>query len=72
MEQIMAKVEMYKDTAGKWRWRAKASNGRIIGASTEGFSSKDACIRNINILSKNLSNRYPVTNENVFVIDNAD
>lgn len=38
--------EFYSDNAGEWRWRHFAGNGKIIGASTEGFSSKQACINN--------------------------
>lgn len=32
---------------GDWRWRMKATNGRIIGASTEGYTHRSACLRNI-------------------------
>jgi len=38
--------ELYKDSAGKWRWRRTASNGRIVGASTEGYVNRSECIRN--------------------------
>jgi uncharacterized protein YegP (UPF0339 family) len=40
------KWEFYKDNAGKWRWRRTASNGRIVGAATEGYSNKSDCISN--------------------------
>lgn len=30
----------------EWRWRITASNGRIIGASTEGYINKGDCIYN--------------------------
>jgi uncharacterized protein YegP (UPF0339 family) len=37
------KWEFYQDKVGKHRWRRTASNGNIIGASTQGYSSaKDA------------------------------
>lgn len=29
-----------------WRWRRTASNGRIVGASTESYASKAHCIEN--------------------------
>lgn len=32
--------EVYKDTAGEWRWRMVASNGRIVADSGEGYGSK--------------------------------
>ncbi len=38
--------EVYKDTQGKWRWRRTAPNGRIVGASAEGYSNKSDCIEN--------------------------
>lgn len=38
----MAKFEVYRDRAGKYRWRLRATNGEII-ASSEGYSSKAAC-----------------------------
>jgi uncharacterized protein YegP (UPF0339 family) len=37
------KWEFYTDKAGKFRWRRIASNGNIIGASSQGYASaKDA------------------------------
>lgn len=38
--------EIYKSTASDWRWRRTASNGRIVGASTEGYVNKSDCISN--------------------------
>ena len=40
------KWEFYKDSAGKWRWRRIAGNGRIVGASSEGYVNKSDCIEN--------------------------
>ena len=34
------KTEYYEDKKGEWRWRKKASNGEIIGASSEGYVNK--------------------------------
>ncbi|MGD9581711.1 MAG: YegP family protein [Vampirovibrionia bacterium] len=36
----------YVDTRGEHRWQIKASNGRIIGASTEGYINKSDCQQN--------------------------
>ena len=36
----MIRFELYADKGGKWRWRAKARNGRIVAASGESFASK--------------------------------
>lgn len=35
----MAKYEIYHDASGEWRWRLKASNGKIV-ASGEGYKRK--------------------------------
>ena len=41
---------IYKDKAGKYRWRVKADNGEIVGASTQGFASRYRCASNANLL----------------------
>ena len=40
--------EVYKDKRGEWRWRRKASNGKIVGAASEGYKSKSDCEENMN------------------------
>ncbi len=40
------KWEFYTDVRGEYRWRRTASNGRIVGAATEGYSSHAACEEN--------------------------
>lgn len=42
----MSKWEIYPDVAGLWRWRRRASNGRIVGASSQGYVNKSDCIAN--------------------------
>lgn len=37
--------EIYQSSGG-WRWRRTASNGKIVGASTEAYSSRANCIAN--------------------------
>jgi uncharacterized protein YegP (UPF0339 family) len=39
-------TEFYKDKAGEWRWRRRALNGRIVGASTEGYKLRRDCVAN--------------------------
>lgn len=41
--------EVYKDQAGKWRFRLKAGNGEIIAAS-EGYESKQACLYGVDLV----------------------
>lgn len=33
-------VEVYRDDAGRWRWRILAKNHRIVAASEQGYRSK--------------------------------
>lgn len=44
------KVEVYRDTAGKWRWRFRASNGRILADSAEGYTTRSKAIRGAGIV----------------------
>lgn len=43
---VTDKWEFYKDKGGEWRWRRTASNGRIVGASTQGYVNKSDCVEN--------------------------
>ena len=38
--------EFYKDKKGEWRWRRTATNGRIVGASSEGYINRVDCVAN--------------------------
>ncbi|TGK77556.1 DUF1508 domain-containing protein [Leptospira noumeaensis] len=49
---MSAKFEIYKDKSGEFRFRLKAGNGEII-ASSEGYSSKQACENGINSIKTN-------------------
>lgn len=40
------KWEFYQDARSEWRWRRISSNGRNVGSSNEGYSSKANCIAN--------------------------
>jgi len=42
----MDKWDIYPDAARKWRWRRKAPNGEIVGASTEGYHNRADCVEN--------------------------
>lgn len=48
----MPKFEIYRDSAGKFRWRLKAPNGEIIAAS-EAYESKDSCENGIQSVKVN-------------------
>ena len=51
---MAAKFEVYKDNRDEYRFRLKAANGEII-ASSEGYSSKNACLNGIESVKKNAS-----------------
>ena len=40
------KWEIYKDKQDEWRWRRTAANGKIVGASTEGYKNRQDCEAN--------------------------
>ena len=35
--------KIYKDGDEEWHWNRKTPNGRIVGASTEGYVNKSDC-----------------------------
>jgi uncharacterized protein len=41
-------LDIYKDKKGEFRWRRTATNGEIVGASSEGYSAKKDCEANAN------------------------
>ena len=49
--RIVFKPRIYIDAAKEWRWTIKAGNGKIIGASTEGFSSKQGSLNNLRLVA---------------------
>lgn len=34
------RITLYKDEAGKWRWRRQAGNRRVVAASEQGFKRR--------------------------------
>ena len=50
--QTNPKFEIYKDKAGEFRFRLKATNGQIIAVS-EGYTSKSSCMNGIESVRKN-------------------
>lgn len=37
------KFEVYYDVSNDWRWRLRATNGKIIATSGEGYENKGDC-----------------------------
>lgn len=49
---MTGKFELYTDTAGKFRFRLKASNGQVI-ASGQAYESKASALKGIDSIRKN-------------------
>ena len=49
---MAGKLELYKDKAGKWRFRLKAGNGQVI-ATGEAYESKSAAQNGIESIKRN-------------------
>jgi len=47
---MLGNYEIFKDKAGKFRFRLLASNGKIIAASEEGFESRQICENTIDLV----------------------
>lgn len=45
------KFELYKDAKGEWRWRLKASNGKIVADSAESYVNKSDCEHGISLVT---------------------
>ena len=50
---MAGKFEVYQDKAGEYRWRLKASNGRQIASSGEGYKEHRDCLKGIASIQKN-------------------
>ncbi|MEJ7680028.1 MAG: YegP family protein [Segetibacter sp.] len=54
---------VYIDNENNFRWKIKARNGEIIGASSEGFSSKQASLNNFKLLAEEIFKLYEKEHE---------
>lgn len=43
---------MYQDKAGEWRWTYNAGNGQAISMASEGYTTRKACERSIEIMQE--------------------
>jgi uncharacterized protein YegP (UPF0339 family) len=50
---MAAKFELYKDSAGEFRWILVASNGKTIATGGEGYKSKESAKAGIESVKKN-------------------
>ena len=47
----MTGVEPYVDSVGQFRWRFKASNGRILADSAEGYRRERDCLHGADVVT---------------------
>lgn len=40
MKKHTGKIELYEDMSGRYRWRMKSANGRIVADSAEAYETK--------------------------------
>ena len=55
-----AKLEIYRDGRGEWRWRLRASNGRIVADSGEGYQRRASALHAMQRVHTMLSGDVPV------------
>jgi uncharacterized protein YegP (UPF0339 family) len=55
----MGKFELYTDAEGHFRWRLRATNGKIIADCGEGYVAKRDCEHGIELV-KSLAAEAPV------------
>lgn len=61
-------IEYYKTFCKKeWRWRIKASNGRIIAASSECYRNKADAEKNLYSVYNTLKKYYTEEQGNIFI-----
>jgi len=46
------RLTFYRDTVGAWRWRLVHRNGRVVGASSEGYSRRIDCVSNAALVTR--------------------
>ena len=48
----MADFQIYRDSAGEYRWRMRADNYEIIADSSEGYINKSDCEHGIELVKR--------------------
>lgn len=44
------RVDLYRDTEGKWRWRYVSGTGRVLADSGQGYRNKADAVRGLEIV----------------------
>lgn len=45
-------IDIYRDASGEWRWRLRATNGRVIADSGEGYRDRRGVMRAVEALRR--------------------
>ncbi len=44
------KFQIYRDSRSEFRWRLRAGNGRVIAKADEGYKTKAACLKTVDLI----------------------
>lgn len=44
--------QVFKDSAGHWRWHLRAANHKIIADSAESYWNKDDCLAGVSLVKQ--------------------
>ena len=53
--QAKATFEVYKDKAGEYRWRLRATNTNILAVAAQGYSDKRSCLNAIESVKRDVA-----------------
>ncbi|MXW65374.1 MAG: DUF1508 domain-containing protein [Bacteroidetes bacterium SB0662_bin_6] len=48
------RYEVYRDSEKKWRWRLIVPRHGIVATSSQGFDTRDECVRQIRMVRSNV------------------
>ena len=65
-------LELYRDNAGQWRWNRKASNGRVISDSGEGYVDRRDAIHGMHIANPDYAQLRLIDDADNLALTNAD
>lgn len=65
-------LELYRDNAGQWRWNRRASNGRIISDSGEGYVDRRDAIHGMHIANPDHADLRLIDDADNLALTDAD
>jgi uncharacterized protein YegP (UPF0339 family) len=55
-DKVRAKFEVYKDRAGEFRWRLRATNSQVMAMSPDSYKAKRDCLNAIESVKRDVAN----------------